>query len=119
VGALRRWLARLNESDEERLADETRNWADSIPGSVRIAHAPKRQPVKIAGVIRRITVLPMEGAEALEALISDGTGEVTAVFMGRRGIGGLSLGSRVVVDGVIAEQHGEHRIVNPRLEFAG
>jgi RecG-like helicase len=119
VGALRRWLARLNESDEERLADETRAWADSIPGSVRIADAPKRQPVRIAGVIRRITVLPREGAEALEALISDGTGEVTAVFMGRRGIGGLSLGRRVVVDGVIAEQHGELRMVNPRLEFAG
>jgi RecG-like helicase len=119
VGALRRWLARLNESDEERLADETRAWADSIPGSVRLAEAPKRQPVKVAGVIRRITVLPMEGAEALAALISDGTGEVTAVFMGRRGIGGLSLGSRVVVDGVISEQHGELRMVNPRLEFAG
>jgi hypothetical protein len=118
VSALRRWLARVNESDEERLAAETRAWAESIPGSVRIADAPMRQPVKIAGVIRRITVLPMEGAEALEALISDGTGEVTAVFMGRRGIGGLSLGSRLVVEGVIAERHGDPRMVNPRLEFA-
>lgn len=118
MGALRRWLARLNESDEQRLSAETRAWADSIPGSVRIDEAPLRQPVKIAGVIRRITVLPMEGAEALEALLSDGTGEVTAVFMGRRGIGGLALGSRLVVEGVVAEQHGEARMVNPRLEFA-
>lgn len=118
MGALTRWLSRLNESDEERLAAETRAWADSIPGSVRIATAPKRQSVKIAGVIRRITVLPMEGAEALEALISDGTGEVTATFMGRRGIGGLSLGSRVIADGVLSDQHGEVRMVNPRLEFA-
>jgi RecG-like helicase len=118
VSALRRWLARFNESDEERLAAETRAWADSIPGSVRIAQAPKREPVKIAGVIRRITVLPMEGAEALEAVITDGTGEITVVFMGRRGIGGLSLGRRLVVEGVVAEQHGETRMVNPRLEFA-
>lgn len=118
MGALQRWLSRLNESDEERLAEETRAWADSIPGSVRISAAPMRQPVKIAGVIRRITVLPMEGAEALEALISDGTGEVTAVFMGRRGIGGLSLGSRVIADGLLSPQHGEVRMVNPRLEFA-
>lgn len=118
MGALTRWLARLNESDEERLAAETRAWAGSIPGSVRIADAPKRQPVTIAGVIRRITVLPMEGAEALAALISDGTGEVTAQFMGRRGIGGLSLGRHVVIEGVLSEQHGELRMVNPRLEFA-
>jgi hypothetical protein len=118
VGPFRRWLARLNETDEERLAAETRAWADSVPGSVRIADAPLRQPVKIAGVIRRITVLPTAGAEALEALISDGSGEVTAVFMGRRGIGGLSLGRRLVVEGVIADRRGEARIVNPRLEFA-
>ena len=118
MGAITRWLARLNESDEERLAEEIRCWADSIPGSVRITDAPKREPVKIAGVIRRMTVLPMEGAEAVEALISDGTGEVTATFMGRRGIGGLSLGRHVVVEGVLSEQHGELRMVNPRLEFA-
>ena len=114
----RRWLARFGESDEERLASETRAWADSVPGSVRIVDADLRQPVKIAGVVRRITVLPVEGAEALEALISDGSGEVVAVFMGRRGIGGLSLGSRVVADGVLSEKRGELRIVNPRLEFA-
>ena len=118
MGVLARWLARLNESDEERLAAETRAWAESIPDAVRVAEAPKREPVKIAGVIRRITVLPMEGAEAVAALISDGTGEVTATFMGRRGIGGLSLGSHVVVEGVLSDQHGELRMVNPRLEFA-
>ena len=118
MSAITRWLARLNESDEERLASEIRAWADSIPGSIRIADAPKREPVKIAGVIRRMTVLPMEGAEAVEVLISDGTGEVTATFMGRRGMGGLSLGRHVVVEGVLSEHHGELRMVNPRLEFA-
>jgi RecG-like helicase len=119
VGVLRRLLDRLNESDETRLAEETRAWADTIEGSVRIADAPLRQHARIAGVIRRMTVLPMEGKEALQALVSDGTGEVTIVFMGRRGIGGLTLGKRVVVEGVLAEQRGGTRMVNPRLEFAG
>ena len=119
MGVFRRVFARLNESDETRLAEETRAWADTVEGSVRIAEAPLRQPCRIAGVIRRMTVLPMEGKEALQALVSDGTGEVTIVFMGRRGIGGLTLGKRVVVEGVLAEQRGETRMVNPRLEFAG
>jgi RecG-like helicase len=115
----RRLIDRLNESDETRLAEETRAWADTIEGTVRISDAAMRQPVRIAGVIRRMTVLPMEGKEALQALISDGTGEVTIVFMGRRGIGGLSLGKRVVVEGVLGEHRGDVRLVNPRLEFAG
>ncbi|MGH2680849.1 MAG: OB-fold nucleic acid binding domain-containing protein [Actinomycetota bacterium] len=119
MGLLHRILERLNESDEARLADETRAWADTIEGSVRIEDAALRHPARVAGVIRRITVLPMEGKEALQALITDGTGEVTIVFMGRRGIGGLTLGKRVVVEGVLAEHRGDVRMVNPRLEFAG
>jgi RecG-like helicase len=119
LAVVRRFLERLNESDEARLAAEVRTWADSIQGTTRIADVTLRHPVRIAGVIRRMTVLPLECKEALHALLSDGTGEVTAVFMGRRGIGGLSLGKRVVVEGVLAEHRGEVRMVNPRLEFAG
>jgi RecG-like helicase len=118
MGVLRRWLDRLTESDETRLAAEFRHWAESIPGTKLIADAPKRETVKIAGVINRITVLPVGGHESLEALITDGTGEAVVVFMGRRGIGGFSLGTRVVVEGVLGEQHGELRMINPRLEFS-
>lgn len=119
MGWLRRWLDRLTESDESRLAAETREWADTVTGSVRIAEAPMRKPVKIAGVIRRMTVFPMAGKEALEALISDGTGEAVITFMGRRGIGGLTLGTRVVVEGVLGEHRGVVKMLNPKLEFSG
>ena len=119
MGPLRRWLTRLTESDEARLDSEIQEWAESVPGTVRIGTTQPRQRVKVAGVIRRLTVFPMQDNESLEVVISDGTGEVTAVFMGRRGIGGLSLGRRVVIEGVLGEHHGETRMVNPRLEFAG
>lgn len=120
MSALRRWLDRLTESDETRLASETEDWAASISGSVRLGDAPLRTNVKIAGVIRRITVLPMSGHESLEALVSDGTGEAIVVFMGRRGIGGFSLGTKVVVEGVLGEQRGggPPKMINPRLEFS-
>ena len=49
MGALRRWLVRLTETDEARLDAEIREWAEAVPGSVRIGDAPLRQPVKIAG----------------------------------------------------------------------
>ena len=51
MGALRRWLDRLSESDEARLAAEIRDWADSVPGTVLISEAPNRAKVKVAGVI--------------------------------------------------------------------
>ena len=117
MGALRRWLVRLTETDEARLDAEIREWAEAVPGSVRIGDAPLRQSVKIAGVIRRLTVFPMADNESLESVVSDGTGEVVVRFMGRRAIGGLTLGSRVVVEGVLGEHHGHVHMINPRLEL--
>jgi RecG-like helicase len=117
MGPIRRFLQRLTESDEARLAAEIREWADTVPGSVRIANAPKRSRVRIAGVIRRLTVFPMRDNESLEAVVYDGTGEVVIRFMGRRAIGGLGLGTRVVVEGVLGELRGELQMMNPRLEF--
>lgn len=117
MGAFRRWLDRLTETDETRLDAEIREWAESIPGTVRIGEAHTRERVKIAGVIRRLTVFPMMDNESLEVVVSDGTGEVIVQFMGRRAIRGLTLGTRVVVEGVLGEQHGRVIMLNPRLEL--
>jgi RecG-like helicase len=117
MGVLRRFFDRLKESDEARLAAEIRGWAENVPGTTRIADAPLREPVKLAGVVRRITVFPVEGQETLEALLYDGTGDANIVFMGRRGIQGMTLGTKVVVEGVLGDKRGEVRMVNPRFEF--
>ncbi len=108
----------MNQTDEERLAEEVRSWAETIPGTVRIADAPVRTRSKLAGIVRRITILPVEGLEALEIVLWDGTGEITAVWLGRRSIAGLALGSRLIVEGVIGVERSERRIVNPTFEFA-
>jgi cytochrome c-type biogenesis protein CcmE len=117
VSLFRRLFGRLSESDEDRLAQEIRVWAAEVPDTTRIAEAPSRQPVRIAGVVKRITVYPAEGSEAVEAVISDGTGEISVVWMGRRSIPGLRLGTRVVVKGVLAEGHAGRKMVNPKFEF--
>jgi RecG-like helicase len=114
----RRFFRRMAESDEQRYAEEILAWSAKVPGSVRIAEAQPRSRVKLAGVVRRITVRPLEGHESLEAIVFDGTGEVTVMWMGRRAIRGLSLGTRVIVEGLLAEQRSERRLVNPTFEFA-
>ncbi len=117
MGAFRRFFGRLTESDERRLSEELRAWAGSIPGTVRIAEASPRTRVKIAGMVRRITVLPVEGFEALEVVLTDGTGELATRWLGRRTIPGLVLGSRLVVEGVLGKDTGGMRIINPTYEF--
>jgi hypothetical protein len=117
VGAFRRFLRRLAESDEARLAAEIRSWSETVPRTVRIADAPLRESVRLAGVVRRLTVFPVQGQESLEALLFDGTGDAVVVFMGRRGIKGLTLGTRLVVEGVLGEKRGTRTMVNPSFEF--
>jgi hypothetical protein len=116
---VRRFLRRVGESDEQRYADEIQVWAAGVPGTVRIQEAVSRSRVKLAGVVRRITVRPLEGEESLEAVLYDGTGEVTVVWMGRRSIHGLTLGTRLIVEGLVADMpRAGRRIVNPQFEFA-
>ena len=114
----RRFFRRMSESDEQRYAEEIETWAATVPASVRIRDAERRSRSKLAGVVRRITVNPLEGHESLEALLYDGTGEITVVWMGRRTIPGLGLGTRLVVEGMVGEQRGERRLVNPSFEFS-
>jgi hypothetical protein len=120
MGAFRRFMRRLSESDEERLASTVAEWAASVPGTVRIAEAPMRTPVRLAAVVKRTSMIPGEAADTLEAVLSDGTGEITAVWLGRRGIPGMTLGKRLVVEGVLVQDQGAggRKMVNPKFDFA-
>lgn len=120
MGWLHRLLDRMGRSDEERLSDETREWADTIAGTRRIRECPSREPVRITGVVKRLTLRPQDGSTSLEALVTDGTGEMAVVWMGRSNIEGLHLGTRVILRGVIApSRHSRPKMVNPDFEFAG
>ena len=118
MGIFRRFLDRFTESDEERLASSVQAWSASIPGTVRIAEAPSRAPVKLAASVKRISLVPGEHHDSLEALLTDGTGEVVGVWIGRRSIPGLQLGTRMIVKGVLSRSPSPRRMVNPQYEFA-
>ncbi len=58
MSVLRRFVDRMTESDEERLRAEIRGWAAAVVDVTPIAEAPNRQHVRLAGVVRSITVWP-------------------------------------------------------------
>lgn len=80
------------------------------PACTPISEAQPRQRVCVIGKVTRMKARPTSGQPALAVTISDETGTVTAVWTGRREIGGITLGRRVAISGVPV-MHGD------RLEF--
>jgi hypothetical protein len=114
----RRFLRRLR-ADEARDRDASiTTWARGVGGCALIRDAEDRAVVRIAGLVSRIKVRPRDGVAAFEATVQDGTGELRAVWLGRRSVPGLMLGSRLIVEGRLGrDAKGRLQLVNPVYEF--
>ena len=87
--------------------------ASGEPISIAIADMQPRQLVCVCGKVTRMTARPTSGQPALAVSVADETGTVTAVWTGRRSIGGITLGRRIAIKGV-AGVHGAHlEFTNP------
>ena len=118
MGIFGKLMRRLSEDADVRRVAEVGRWALEIEGVIPIGQAEPRAMVKVAGVVERLRVRPQMGVPAIEAVLADGTGTCTAVWMGRRSIKGLELGRRMVIDGRLAVKDGDLQIMNPTYEFA-
>jgi hypothetical protein len=77
-----------------------------------------RTKARVCGMVRRLTLRPIEGTPSMAAVISDGTGDLTGVWTGNDEIRGLRLGTRLALEGMVSrERDGSLRIVNPSYEF--
>lgn len=110
--ALRRFVERITKPTDELDREKLTTWCDAQGGAPLDNIAPRR-PVFVAGEIRSVRIVPRAGADALEATVQDGRGVVTAVFLGRRKIAGLSPGRRVTLEGVVTDDQGERLMYNP------
>ena len=73
---------------------------------------PRRRFV-VTGRIRSTGTTLVGRAEAFSCVLEDGTGEVTLVFVGRRAIDGLAVGTRCTVEGTAQRQPGKLVTWNP------
>lgn len=78
-----------------------------------IAEAPTRTPVILAGEIQGLQVVPRAGSPSLEVTLSDGSGRAVAVFTGRRRLGGVDCGRRILIEGVGRMERGRMLVLNP------
>ncbi|WP_116998039.1 OB-fold nucleic acid binding domain-containing protein [Desertimonas flava] len=72
-----------------------------------------RRPIRVGGEISRVVIAPRHGVPTLEVMISDGSGSITAVFTGRRSIGGIEHGRAVILEGVAVPERDRNVIFNP------
>ncbi len=83
------------------------------PDLVPIAEASARRRVVVEGRVVRMRARPTSGQPALAVTVSDGTGSITAVWTGRRAIGGITLGRRLLIDGVAVRVGDALEFTNP------
>ena len=90
----------------------------SLDGVSPIADVAWRDHVKVAGRIKAMRIQPWaEQVASLELTLADDSGGITVVFMGRRTLGGVKLGTHLVVDGMASESHGLLTILNPAYQL--
>jgi len=114
--ALKKMVERLTKSDDDRDRERLTQFCDAQRFEP-MDHLVPRRPVRVGGEIRTVRIVPRAGAPALEVTLSDGRGQVVAVFLGRRKIAGMSTGRRVVVSGVIAKDGNRALVFNPAYEL--
>lgn len=111
--ALRKFVEKLTKPIEEQDRERLVSWCN-LHGATPIDQAELRHPVRIAGEVRSVRIVPRAGADALEAVVGDGRSSVTAVFLGRRKIAGLSPGRRLLLEGVVTKDRELGRVMyNP------
>lgn len=116
-------FSRAAKADEARLAAETAAAFEelgrvALEGTMPIGEVTWRARVKVAGRVKALRVQPWsEKIQSLELTLVDGTGGITVVFLGRRQIGGIKLGARLVVEGTVAETRNQLAILNPAYQL--
>jgi RecG-like helicase len=88
-----------------------------VAGCEPIANVRYRDQVRVAGRVRSIRVAPMNEAPTLELEIDDGTASISAVFLGRRTLAGVEVGTKLVVQGTVGLLRQRLALLNPVYEL--
>lgn len=98
--ALKKFVERLTKPVDQLDREELAEYCAGL-GCTPIAEVVPRTPVRVAGEVSSVRIVPRAGAAALEVTVSDGRASLRAVFLGRRRIAGLTPGRRLVLEGVV------------------
>jgi len=116
VSPLRRLLDRFSRSEAELQAEQLREQS-SRAGCQTMDRVRLRELVRLRGTVVVVTLNPRGVNRWLEAVLSDGSGEVTLVWMGRRVLRGVEAGAVLEVEGRLTLSEGRRTIFNPKYRL--
>ena len=114
MGRFSRTLERLSSEHQE--AGELKSDAAKA-GCELISSQADRCIATVHGVLRAVTLRPVDGVTALEAEVYDGSDTVTLIWLGRRKIEGITAGRRLTAFGRIGMRGTGRVMYNPRYEL--
>jgi len=85
----------------------------SPAGFTPIIEAEWRNRVRLAGRVRSLRVAPEGDAPTLQIVLVDATGSILIVFLGRREVAGIDVGSRLQIEGTVSVHRARLAILNP------
>jgi hypothetical protein len=85
----------------------------ALPGTVPIIDARWRRRVTVGGRVRSVRVAPLHDSPTLELVLVDATGAISLVFLGRREIAGIGVGTVMTAEGVVGIHQARLAILNP------
>jgi amino acid transporter len=88
-------------------------------GCDAISDVRSRHRARISGTIRSTRVQPQGAVSTFECVISDGTGSMSVVFLGRRQLAGLEPGRQIIAEGMVGSHFGRLAMLNPMYELLG
>jgi hypothetical protein len=108
-------------ADRGRLTTKARK-ADRPPRSdistlTPIGDIRWRDMARFKGQIQTVRVAPQRDTPTFECVIDDGTGTILAVFLGRRDVAGLKVGTRVEVTGTAGVYQTRLAVLNPTYQI--
>jgi amino acid transporter len=104
---------RIAEGADEPGAGPQRPPHDDVSTVTAIDAVRWRDRVRVRGQVRSMRVAPQRDVATLECVIDDGTGTLLAVFLGRRELAGVNVGSRVELVGTAGVHQNRLAILNP------
>ena len=91
-------------------------WAGR-PVARKIIDTVPRGRVVITGVVCVTRVTEERGTDSFECLMDDGSGELGLLFLGRRTVPGITIGTRCTVEGTARIEGGRFVLWNPLYQI--
>jgi len=108
--------AMIGATDEPEQAVDHAPRRDLV-GITPIVEARWRDQVRVRGQVRSVRVVSQHDSPTLEVVLTDDSGAISVVFLGRREIAGITVGTRLEATGTVGVFHNRLAMLNPSYEL--